>query len=242
VGDQRTGTGLTGLPRLPRIDRLHLADLVLPDWHPVPDKTCEVFAYVIHHPDGPILLDTGVGDDNEFVNEVYAPTIHPIDQSLGAIGIDIGEIVAVVNCHLHLDHCGQNPRFYGSDIPVFAQAAELDAAAADPMYTDPTWAAVPDAQLRRIDGDETLAEGVRVLTTPGHTAGHQSIAVESDEGTIVLAGQAAWSAEEFATGEPSSANTDEPMREIARDSLRRLLSLRPRAVYFSHDRTVYGSS
>jgi len=50
------------LARLPGISRLLVAELALPEWHPrAADRTCLVFGYVVHHPDGPIVVDTGVG-------------------------------------------------------------------------------------------------------------------------------------------------------------------------------------
>jgi glyoxylase-like metal-dependent hydrolase (beta-lactamase superfamily II) len=36
--------------------------------------------------------------------------------------------VAVVNSHLHFDHCGQNPMYYGTDVRIFVQAEEVEAA------------------------------------------------------------------------------------------------------------------
>ena len=47
------------LQALPRIDRLRLAELVLPEFHPesATDPVSPVFAYVIHQPDGPVLVD-----------------------------------------------------------------------------------------------------------------------------------------------------------------------------------------
>ena len=58
----------------PRIDRMLLATLAPPQWHPrAADGTIEVFGYVVHHPDGVVLVDTGMGSDSQFLDELYAP-------------------------------------------------------------------------------------------------------------------------------------------------------------------------
>jgi N-acyl homoserine lactone hydrolase len=42
--------------------------------------------------------------------------------------------------------------------------------------------------------------GVRLVPTPGHTAGHQSVLVETDEGLVVLGGDVAYTFRELGTG------------------------------------------
>jgi N-acyl homoserine lactone hydrolase len=229
------------LAELPRITRLALATLVLPEGHPEAATTPEtpVYAFLIHHPDGAILVDTGVGRGNAFVDEVYRPTIVDLTDALVEWGGDHRDVVGVVNSHLHFDHCGQNPSFYGLEVPVYVQAAEVEAAKTL-HYTDLDWAAVPFVQLRSVHGDEDLAEGVRLIATPGHTVGHQSVVVEGGDTVAVIAAQSAWSAAEFTSRQPAESNVAElTLHEAAHDSILRLHSLHPAVAYFSHDSAVY---
>ena len=229
------------LTELPQIERLPLAYLVLPEDHPEATKTRDapVFAYLIHHPDGVILVDTGVGRGNAFIEEVYQPSILDVADALAGCGVDHRDVVAVVNSHLHFDHCGQNPSFYGLNVPVYVQAFEVEAAR-QPHYTDPTWALVPSAQLRSVRGDEDIAEGVRLIATPGHTVGHQSVVIQGGETLVVIAAQSVWSASAFASMKPEETNVeDESLWEAAADSIRRLRSLNPSVAFFSHDPQVY---
>lgn len=238
---EREGIRMAGLTEIPRIERLPLAYLVLPEDHPEAAKTREapVFAYLIHHPEGAILVDTGVGRGNAFIDEVYQPTVVDVANALAECGVDHRDVVAVVNSHLHFDHCGQNPSFYGLNVPVYVQSLEVEAAK-QPYYTDPTWAVVPSAQLRRVRGDEDLADGVRLIATPGHTVGHQSVVIQGRETLVVIAAQSVWWASEFATMEPADSNIeDDSLREAAADSIRRLRSLNPSVAFFSHDPEVY---
>jgi N-acyl homoserine lactone hydrolase len=229
------------LTELPHVERLSLAHLVLPEDHPEATTTREapVFAYLIHHPEGAILVDTGVGRGNPVIDEIYQPSVVDIVDALAGCGVDHRDVVAVVNSHLHFDHCGQNPSFYGLNDPMYVQASEVEAAK-QPYYTEPTWALVPSGQLRSVRGDEDLAEGVRLMATPGHTVGHQSVAIRGGETLVVIAAQSVWSVSEFDTMEPDDSNIeDETLREAAADSIRRLRSLNPSLAFFSHDPQVY---
>ena len=238
----RCGWGLLmALREMPRVKRLHLADLVLPDWHPEAAASSQavVFGYVIDHPEGAIVVDTGVGRGNDFIDQAYSPTVVDLEQALASAGIQSDRVAAVVNSHLHFDHCGQNPLYYGTTIPVLVQAEEVGAARQQ-FYTVSEWASVPADQLRVVRGDEVIADGVRVLSTPGHTRGHQSVVVEAAGQRVVLAAQAVWDIAEFDREEASPANVDDvELRDAAVASIRRLKALSPDLAYFSHHPEVY---
>jgi glyoxylase-like metal-dependent hydrolase (beta-lactamase superfamily II) len=233
---------MAALRSLPRIERLHLADLVLPESHPEAKGTgrAVVFGFVIDHPDGPIVVDTGVGRGHPLIDAMYSPSGPDLDDALAGVGVDARDVIAVVNSHLHFDHCGQNPRYYGSKVAVFVQAEEVEAVR-DPLYTVAEWATVPAGQLRRVRGDEEVAEGVRILATPGHTKGHQSVVLEGGEGgVVVIAAQSVWDIKEFDSEEATPANVDdEELRDQAVASIRRLKALNPAAAYFSHHPAVW---
>jgi glyoxylase-like metal-dependent hydrolase (beta-lactamase superfamily II) len=225
------------LPALPRIDRLELAELVLPEWHPrAADGSCAVLGYVVHHPDGPVVFDTGVGRGNGLIDELYQPTVHDLVGRLAAVGVDERDVVAVVNSHLHFDHCGQNAALAA---PVHVQAAER-AVAAEPGYTVPAWAALPDERWRVVDGDAELADGLRVVATPGHTPGHQSVVVSGGDEVVVLGGQCSYTAAEFEAGTVAEGDAhDGSWHPAAVDSLRRLRGLRPTRALLAHDRVEW---
>ena len=223
---------------MPEIARLDLATVELPPEHPAADlgRSVPVHGFLIDHPDGPILVDTGVGSGNAFIDEVYRPSCTEVGALLAARGVDLGDVVAVVNSHLHFDHCGQNPALFGSRTAFYAQAAELAAVEADPFYTDAAWALAPDDQQRTMEGDEQLADGVTILATPGHTAGHQSVLVEAADRRVVIGAQVVWHADELTTEVASRANVD-PVPELqaaAVESIRRVRSLQPEVVHLSH--------
>jgi N-acyl homoserine lactone hydrolase len=129
---------------------------------------------------------------------------------------DVGDVVAVINTHLHFDHCGGNRRYAGT--PTYVQRVELAAAVA-PDYLE-EWVRFDGATYVELDGDTELFDGVSVLSTPGHSAGHQSVVVETGDGLVVLGGDVTYSMRELIDG--------------ATESIRRIHALRPQRVYLAH--------
>lgn len=229
------------LTELPAIMRLDLAVVELPESRPAATlgRSVPVYGFVIDHPDGVILVDTGVGFDHPVIENLYQPRCRELGELLEAVGIDRLDVVAVVNSHLHFDHCGQNPSLFDSSTRFFAQHAELDVVANDPTYTIASWAIAPSRQQRTVHGDEEIAEGITLLATPGHTHGHQSVLIEAANRRVVIGAQVVWHRDEISTEVASPANVDpDPDLETAAvESIRRLKSLRPEAIHLSHCET-----
>jgi len=223
------------LAEMPGIERMLLAVIgAVPMWHPA-HATFEpfpVFGWVVRHPDGPIVVDTGVGIGNSAIDGWYQPRVTPLADALAGVGVDPRDVAAMVLSHLHFDHCGQQATLA---CPVHAQATEREAAQSK-HYTVPEWADIPGERLRLVDGDADVAPGVRIVATPGHTPGHQSVVVEGGGQRVVLAGQCVFRSAELREGAPSIDNIYGPdWMEAGRDSVRRLLALGPATAQVSHD-------
>ena len=227
-----------GLKLLPKVTVLHLAQVRLPESHPAATfgSLVPVYGFAIGHPDGTILVDTGVGHGSAVIDELYQPERTGLDECLVRLGIHIDTVIAVVNSHLHFDHCGQNPLLHGHDSRYYSQAAEIDAVNADPYYTVADWAIAPASQQRVVRGDEQIAEGVSILATPGHTAGHQSVLVEGGGRRVVIGAQVVWHHSELTAEAASRANVDpDPdLERAAVESMRRLKALEPEMIHLSH--------
>ncbi len=218
---------------------LCLAEVTFPAGHPLAGQDGEVFAFLVRHPRTPVLFETGSGRGNAELDDYYRVRHHSLEEALAAAGIGLSEVRAVVNSHLHFDHAGNNRLFPG--VPIYVQSAEQDAAR-QPGYTVPEWVDFPDAEYAVIDGESRVASGVRVMPTKGHTAGHQSLVVETNGGTIVLAGQAIYSKAEFefirrTGGAPTEDPLPDPQAYL--NSALSLIDMRPRRIYFSHDRAFW---
>jgi glyoxylase-like metal-dependent hydrolase (beta-lactamase superfamily II) len=141
-----------------------------------------------------VLLDTGVG-----TKPTRAPGAMDIEgagkmlENLSDAGVRPDEIDAVVNTHLHFDHCGGNTKIEdGKPTPAFpsaryfVQKGEWDAASHPNERTRGTYLAenfepLEDArQVEFVSGEIEVAKGVRIVPAPGHTEGHCVIELESD--------------------------------------------------------------
>lgn len=206
--------------------------MTCPDFHPTPGAEVEVFAYLVEHPNGAVLVDTGMGSDNDFLNRSYQPRIVPLAEALAVHGRAISDIVAVVNSHLHFDHCGNNREFAG--IPTWVQQAEV-AAARKPHYTIQAWFDFDGAVLQIVDGEKEILPGLRLLPTPGHSPGHQSVLVEGGGLRALVGAQAAYTLEEWAQGADTALNASDGLGDRYVASLEGLRRLGAGALYLSHD-------
>jgi N-acyl homoserine lactone hydrolase len=223
------------------IRRVVLGHYTMPEDSSLPHQKIVVVAYAIRHPDGLVLFDTGIGEGHEEAEERYHPIVRrPLREALGSIGVAFGDVSAIANCHFHLDHCGGNPLFPGT--PIFAQQVEYDAA--DSLdYTLPDFVRFDGAKLELHDGDADILPGVRVIPTPGHTPGHQSLLIDTGSGPILIAGQATNDASEYARAQLAwqvrTRAPDEPAPEVAGWVARVQEEFGPTRVYFAHDLAVW---
>ena len=162
--------------------------------------------FLIKHPKANIIFDTGIAEEvinnsNEHwgkVVETYEPVMTEdefVVNQLHKADLGVEDIDIVIMSHLHLDHSGGIGKFPNASYIV--QRKELE------------WAYVPDfyqkaAYIRKDfdrdvdwiflygeedEGYDVLGDGsVKIIFTPGHTPGHQSIQVDLEEaGKFVLA-------------------------------------------------------
>jgi len=137
---------------------LHLADVTYPASHPLAGQDGPVLGFAIRHPYGIVLVDTGVGEGDEWVAENYRPRIRDVREALSAAKLDPDSVRAIVNSHLHFDHCGQNRAFPG--IPIHVQQAELDLALRE-GHTVVEWVDFPDARYEAVGAHARAPVGHR---------------------------------------------------------------------------------
>ncbi|MGB2571552.1 MBL fold metallo-hydrolase, partial [Micromonospora citrea] len=152
-------------------------------------------SFALRAGDGPAtLVDAGIGPADSPAAS-WAPVPGRLPDELAAAGIDPGDVRTVVLTHLHSDHIGWavtgtpgRPWFPNADYVV--QRAELAAMESiNPGLPAGLVAPLRAAgQLRVVDGDTDLTPGVRVLSTPGHTPGHQSVLVDTGDERLLLTG------------------------------------------------------
>ncbi|GAA1224218.1 MBL fold metallo-hydrolase [Kitasatospora nipponensis] len=199
-----------------------------------------VLGYLVRRPEGLLLFDTGIGGGEPQTEAHYRPRRRPLAQALAAAEVDLADVSVVVNCHLHFDHCGGNP-LLAPGTPILVQRTEL-ARARRGHYTLDHLVDFPEVTYREVEGELEVWPGVRIIPTPGHTAGHQSLLVEQPDATLLLAGQARDFASEF--------GSDQLARQAHRDAvdpplphypgwLDRIAELAPDRVLFAHDAAIW---
>ena len=185
----------------------HVADL-----H-VEGEVMPVCVHLIDHPDGRILVDTGMTELHPLLDDM-SPDLWPLHEQ----DLDLASIDIVVNTHLHGDHCGGNHLFAGT--PVHVQRRELEEARSRDDYTIREWLDAPGVTYVPVDGEAELLPGVRLVPAPGHTDGSQVVVVETGGRPIVICGDTAvWYGE-----------LDDPQTE----GQRLVRAMDPREVWLAH--------
>ncbi|HLA82941.1 MAG TPA: N-acyl homoserine lactonase family protein, partial [Thermoleophilia bacterium] len=191
--------------------RAHLPDMnhLTPDRNVGVPVTIPLLMFLIDHPKGLVIFDTGIDTDEAADPFLEVSPEQRIDRQVRQLGYDPGGVKYVILSHLHLDHMGCMKLFPAATFVVRRQ--ELRAA---------WW---PDAYERGYDFDGLLAtrhlqylqpgsdeafdvfqDGSLIcIDTKGHTEGHQSLIVNlARSGRIELAGDAAQVAENLSDKVP----------------------------------------
>jgi N-acyl homoserine lactone hydrolase len=164
------------------------------------------FFYVIAHPDGNVLFDTGghvsliddprarLGDAADYFEVVMEAGDDVVSQVKG-IGLEPEDIGHVVLSHLHYDHAGGMEFF--PDAEFYAQEVELQFANWPPVYQRDAYLPVdyqhPVRWNELVGEHDVFGDGrVTIFPTPGHTKGHQSMLVHLDDRSLILVADAAY--------------------------------------------------
>jgi len=198
-----------------------------------------VHGFVVTYPGGAALVDTGVGGPPDLIRDWEVVNITAAG-ALAGLGLVPGDIDLVINTHLHFDHCGQNAVF--KHAAFYVQRAELERARREsPKLTD--WFDFMNARFELLDGDAEVLPGLRVIATPGHTVGHQSVFVDSADGqSDVLVGDAAYTPRQYLDPAADDLPDGQASDVTAwRASVAAIRSAAPDRVHFCHDTQVIHS-
>ena len=145
-----------------------------------------VYIWLVEGAGKNVLIDTGCAAD--YLNSIGFPSeqVSTQEEELAKVGLTVDDIDMVVLTHLHSDHARDVAKFRNATLIV--QKSELEFAA-NPHPIQAGWfVELPQDRLQVVDGDQEILEGIRVVHTPGHTPGGQSILIETESGTPGLCG------------------------------------------------------
>jgi N-acyl homoserine lactone hydrolase len=149
------------------------------------DTGCSADAYAQHiRPASGSLMVGG----EQFADVV---DVTPLDKGLAEHGLSYADIDVVIQTHLDWDHCMGTSAFTRSKVLI--QKDELEDLPVHPLYSrthapEYVYHEIRALDLQVVDGDYRIADGLEVIYTPGHTAGGQSVVVNTRLGTHVITG------------------------------------------------------
>ena len=148
-----------------------------------------IYVFYLEGGDQRVLVDTGM---EEFMipagaEEETGLKIMEFEDALATVNVKPEDVDIVVQTHLHNDHCENT--YKCTRAKIYVQQAELDFfKSPHPLdhryYSD----LLDESEVVAVEGDAEIVPGIRVVLTPGHTPGGQSVAVQTDEGTAVITG------------------------------------------------------
>jgi len=137
----------------------------------------------------PILVDTS-GSAEVMSGIRIEPVEHVLgfEEGLASLGLRAGDIRTVIQTHLMYDHCANSKKLINARFIVQKKDLEF-ALDPHPMVAEAYQRVLfENLPFEVVEGDVDLFPGVRLLFTPGHTPGIQSVAVSTDSGQAIITG------------------------------------------------------
>jgi glyoxylase-like metal-dependent hydrolase (beta-lactamase superfamily II) len=153
---------------------------------------------------------------------------------LQEFGLKPKDIDIVVNTHSHHDHTQSNFLFRGRRLIIAREELEFAKTLYWPEYVESFFRVL---EVEFAEDGQMLAEGVKILTTPGHTPGSISVVVESGEDRIIIVGDTAMTQEEYLHRRLSHWYSEEQVQQI-NSALDRISELKPTLVIPGHDAPI----
>ena len=213
--------------------------------------TVPVTSYLVSHPRGNLLFDTGVhcqaridpigrlGLERSRRLIVKSGEGEDVVPQLARLGLTPDDVTYVVNSHLHFDHCGGNEFFPHATFLV--QKPEMDAARTPgfvPGYSPSPIDFDHALDYRAIDGEYDVFDDGTVVLIPtyGHTPGHQSLVVLTAGGQrMVCASDACYTRENMDRDVLPNILWNAGVMRESLATLRKLRDKQGAAMFYGHD-------
>jgi len=232
---------------------------LIPTYPKAKDITIPVSMWILKHPKGIVVFDTGnnvaISDGADNCKKYWAAgncdffkpsqtRADVIDQQLAKLGIKVDDVKVVVSSHSHLDHSG-NIAMFPKAIHVF-QKKELyqgywpekfQGRETNGSFVLNDLLSARAYNYMELEGDYDLfGDGtVHILSTPGHTLGHQSMKVKLPQtGSVIISQDAIWM-QENADGYVAGLNFSVQAWTNSANRLKFMRDLEGAKLFFPHD-------
>ncbi len=205
--------------------------------------------YLIVHGDRLFLWDTGMSDSIAAKPEGVSAAgglltlwvRKPLASQLQALGVAPAAVTDIAFSHFHADHVGNANLF--TSARLYVQEPEYDAAfGADPAkfnFNPALYGKLRDNPTVKLNGDyDVFGDGsVVILSTPGHTPGHQCLLVRLPErGPVVLSGDMVHFAENWKQRRVPSRNFSSGESVDSMAKVAALLAKENAELWINHDK------
>jgi N-acyl homoserine lactone hydrolase len=195
--------------------------------------------YLIHHAQGYLLWDTGIDDAVAAMPDGQpgqngAPSwrrTKTLVAQLQQIGLKPSDIKFVAVSHTHPDHIGNVELFPQARLLVQKLEYDWPLPSGGPRFN-------PEHPVSKLAGDyDVFGDGsVTILSTPGHTPGHQSLMVKLPKtGTVILSGDAAHFKDNWDNRRVPAFNTDKDQTLASMQRIADLLAQTHGQLWINHD-------
>jgi|SRR5215469_7426169 len=226
-----------------------------PEW----SQWLPIYAWLIEHDEGLILVDTG--ETARVHQHGYHPAWHPfyrravhfsvgpeeeIGPQLRALGFSSRDVHQVVLTHLHTDHAGGMAHLTGSKFWVSEKEWKMARGLGGRLqgYLPHRWPRWWQPELIRFDGRPvgpfprsaavTKRGDVRIVPTPGHTPGHVSVIVDGSP-ALFLAGDTSYTQALLLDRKLDGVSPNGPVALQTMDRILNLAHQQPLVYLPSHD-------
>jgi N-acyl homoserine lactone hydrolase len=209
-------------------------------------------SYLIVHPEGTLQFDSGGISDAAFEDQSGPATsgamsaARPLAPQLESAGYEPADIDYFAMSHYHSDHTGNANLFAGATWIV--QRAERDFMFADEpegIVDTASYSELRDADTIILDDEDydVFGDGtVMLLSAPGHTPGHQVLAVELENaGWIVLGGDLYHYPEERTTGRTPTFEFDADLSRQSRAHIEAFIKEHDATLWIEHDKATHAA-
>lgn len=172
---------------------------------------CPALAYIVEHPDGLILWETGVSANwredwpQDWQSVVDLSTITPevcLESRLKDLGLAAEDFKYVVMGHLHTDHTGGLPLFEQAGATVVVHEDEYryvsQVQTAENFFLRSEWNFLGWRHPTTVYGDQEILKDVRLVSLPGHTPGTMGMLVRLNHtGWVLLTSDALYTHDSY---------------------------------------------
>ena len=232
---------------------------LIPTFPEAKQITIPVSMWILKHPKGVVVIDSGnnvaISDSNENCKKYWAAGscdfLKPsqkrsdvIDMQLKKVGLSVDDVKVLITSHTHLDH-GGNMGMFPKAIHVVQKKEmyqgwwpeKFQGRAVNGTFVLADINAARDYNYLELDGDYDLfGDGtVQIISTPGHTIGHQSVKVKLPQaGTIIVSQDAIWMQENL-DGYVAGLNYSQQAYLNSVNKLKMMADLEGAKILMAHD-------